>query len=83
MVVGEGNSGAQILAEVSRVAEASWATSKAPQFLPDDVDGPVLFDVASATYYGNNKGEKFDFSMYNLGKIVRVPSVKMPGEGMF
>lgn len=76
LIVGEGNSGAQILAEVSKVADTSWATTKAPQFLPDDVDGRVLFDVASAKYYAEKKGEIFDDSNYNLGSIVMVPSVK-------
>lgn len=76
LIVGEGNSGAQILAEVSKVAKTSWSTTKAPQFLPDDIDGRVLFDVASAKYYAEQKGEKFDATKYNLGQIVVVPSVK-------
>ena len=76
LIVGEGNSGAQILAEVSKVSDTAWATSRPPQFLPDDVDGQVLFDVASAKYAALQKGEKFDASRYNLGSIVMVPSVK-------
>ena len=76
LVVGEGNSGAQILAEISKVAETSWATAKAPEFLPDDVDGRVLFNVASARYFAEKKGEVFDTSKYNLGSIVMVPTVK-------
>ena len=76
LIVGEGNSGAQILAEVSKVAETVWATRKTPEFLPDDVDGRVLFDQASAKYYAEKKGEKFDVSKNNLGNIVMVPSVK-------
>jgi putative flavoprotein involved in K+ transport len=76
LVVGEGNSGAQILAEVSKVAKSSWATARAPQFLPDDVDGRVLFDVASAKYFAEKRGEVFDDSKYNLGSIVMVTSVK-------
>ena len=76
LIVGEGNSGAQILAEVSKVAKTSWATAKVPQFLPDDIDGRVLFDVASARYYAQRKVEVFDDSKYNLGSIVMVPSVQ-------
>ncbi|HET8858778.1 ArsO family NAD(P)H-dependent flavin-containing monooxygenase [Marivirga sp.] len=76
LIIGEGNSGAQILAEVSKVADTVWATLKTPEFLPDDVDGRVLFDQASAKYYAEKKGEKFDASTYNLGNIVMVPSVK-------
>src|SRR5690606_15669228 len=76
LIVGEGNSGAQILAEISRVTKTSWATTKDPQYLPDDIDGRVLFNVASARYYAKQKGEEFDASKYNLGSIVMVPSVK-------
>ncbi len=76
LIVGEGNSGAQILSEVSKVTETVWATRKEPEFLPDDVDGRVLFNQASAKYYAEKKGEKYDASKYNLGNIVMVPSVK-------
>lgn len=76
LIVGEGNSGAQILAEVSKVGETVWATRKEPDFLPDDVDGKVLFDQASARYYAEKKGERLDMSKYNLGSIVMVPPVK-------
>ena len=76
LIVGEGNSGAQILAEVSKVAQTTWSTRKAPEYLPDNVDGRVLFNIASAKYYAQQKGEAFDASKYNLGNIVMVPSVK-------
>lgn len=76
VIVGEGNSGAQILAEVSKVADTRWATTKEPTFLPDDVDGRVLFNRASAKYYAEQKGESFDTSKLSLGNIVMVPSVK-------
>lgn len=76
LVVGEGNSGAQILADVSQVTKTAWATLHQPDFLPDDVDGRVLFNLASAKYYAEQKGEKFDPAKYNLGHIVMVPPVK-------
>lgn len=76
VIVGEGNSGAQILAEVSKVAETFWSTREKPEFLPDDVDGRVLFDMASAKYYAEKKGEEYDSSKFNFGNIVMVPSVK-------
>jgi len=76
LIVGEGNSGAQILAEVSKVATTKWATSKPPQFLPDEVDGRVLFDVATAKYTALKKGESFTPPAYSLGSIVMVPTVK-------
>jgi cation diffusion facilitator CzcD-associated flavoprotein CzcO len=75
LVVGEGNSGAQILAEVSKVATTAWAVRRTPQFLPDDVDGRVLFNVASAKYYAEQRGEPFDAKKFGLGNIVMVPSV--------
>lgn len=80
LIVGEGNSGAQILAEVSEVATTFWATRKEPEFLPDDVDGRVLFDSASAIYYAKQKGEKLDTATINLGNIVMVPPVKKAQE---
>jgi len=76
LIVGEGNSGAQILAEITKVTEAVWSTKADPEFLPDDVDGKVLFDMASAKYYAEQKGEPFDTGQYNLGNIVMVPAVK-------
>jgi cation diffusion facilitator CzcD-associated flavoprotein CzcO len=47
LVVGGGNSAAQLLAEISTVAAATtWVKLSPPRFLPDDVDGRVLFHVA-------------------------------------
>lgn len=74
IIVGEGNSGAQILAEVSQYAHTSWLTEKAPSFLPDEVDGRVLFDRASALYEAKKQGKSFQSP--SLGDIVMVPSVK-------
>ncbi len=90
LVVGEGNSGAQILAEVSKVATVKWATKNPPCFLPDDVDGYYLFNLATAKYHAEKKGEVFQSENYSLGNIVMVPSVKeareravFNSEGMF
>ncbi|TDE09358.1 ArsO family NAD(P)H-dependent flavin-containing monooxygenase [Dyadobacter psychrotolerans] len=76
LIVGAGNSGAQILAEVSKVANTVWAAEKEPEFLPDDVDGRVLFDVASAKYHAMKEGKEFNAAQYNVGNIVMVPAVK-------
>lgn len=76
LVVGEGNSGAQIVAELSKVTSVKWSTKKEPEFLPDDVDGYYLFTVASARYKAEKEGKPFDSSQYNLGNIVMVPTVK-------
>lgn len=73
-VVGGGNSGAQILAEVSKVADTLWITKEPPQFLPDDVDGRYLFDVATKMYEARKQGKKFNSP--SLGDIVMVDPVK-------
>lgn len=73
-IIGGGNSGAQILAEVSKVADATWVTLTPPSFLPDDVDGRVLFDVATQRYRAQQAGEAF--RVPSLGDIVMVPSVR-------
>lgn len=76
LIVGEGNSGAQILAEVSKVARTSWATLNEPSFLPDDVDGRVLFGEATAKYYAQKKGEPYTPADFTLGNIVMLPPLK-------
>jgi putative flavoprotein involved in K+ transport len=90
LVVGEGNSGAQIIAELSKVTEVSWATKNPPHFLPDDVDGFYLFNVATAKYCAEKNGEVFNAENYNLGNIVMIPAVKeakergvLQSKGMF
>lgn len=76
LVVGEGNSGAQLVAEVSKVCKVKWSSKKTPQFLPDDVDGFYLFNVASAKYKAEKEGKVFQAENYDLGNIVMVPPVK-------
>jgi putative flavoprotein involved in K+ transport len=69
MVVGGDNSGAQVQAEVSRVAHSTWVTQTPPVLLPDDVDGRVLFPRATAMYCG----ETIAGPAMNLANIVMVP----------
>lgn len=76
LVVGEGNSGAQIVAEVSKNTTVKWSTKKTPEFLPDEVDGYYLFKIANARYKAELEGKTFDASNYNLASIVMVPPVK-------
>ncbi|GAB2481927.1 ArsO family NAD(P)H-dependent flavin-containing monooxygenase [Nocardiopsis aegyptia] len=71
VVVGGGNSAAQILAELSEVAHTTWLTRRPPRLMPDDVDGRVLFDVATRRTLGGTDGGVGD-----LGDIVMVPSVR-------
>ena len=76
LVVGGGNSGAQVLAEVSAVAaHAAWATLNEPSFLPDDVDGRVLFDAATAVYRAKQEGRDVP-PPRSLGDVVAVPPVR-------
>ncbi len=77
LVVGGGNSGAQILAEVSRVAARTvWVTEREPVFLPDDVDGRVLFERATARWLAERAGRPAPPAQGGLGDVVAVPSVR-------
>jgi cation diffusion facilitator CzcD-associated flavoprotein CzcO len=73
-IVGEGNSGAQILAEVSNINETIWITQKEPRFLPDHIDGRFLFDAATQMYEAQKVGKQY--KPPSLGDIVMVDSVK-------
>jgi putative flavoprotein involved in K+ transport len=74
LVVGAGNSGAQILAEVSKVAETVWVTKKEPSFLPDELDGKDLFHIAHNMHQARKKGEHYE-PPGSLDDIVMVDSV--------
>jgi len=77
LVVGGGNSGAQILAELSRHAAAIiWVTEREPVFLPDDVDGRVLFERATARWQAQREGRPPPEALGGLGNIVAVPPVR-------
>ncbi len=75
VIVGGGNSAAQILAEVSTVAETTWVTARPPRFLPDDVDGRELFAAARARIRAREEGREHP-GVAGLGDIVMVPSVR-------
>jgi putative flavoprotein involved in K+ transport len=74
VIVGGGNSGAQLLAELSPVARVTWATRRPPTFLPDDVDGRYLFAEETARYRATAAGA--DVPPPTLGEIVMVPPVR-------
>ncbi|WP_028647109.1 ArsO family NAD(P)H-dependent flavin-containing monooxygenase [Nocardiopsis sp. CNT312] len=76
VVVGGGNSAAQILSELSRVAQTTWATARPPRFLPDDVDGRALFDIATRRQRAERNGDRTARGIGSLGDIVMVPPVK-------
>jgi cation diffusion facilitator CzcD-associated flavoprotein CzcO len=79
LVVGARNSGAQILAEVSQVAHTTWVTRVPPRFLPDEVDGRVLFDRATAVYQAQQAGGSSAAAPPaedGLGQVVMIPPVR-------
>jgi len=76
LVVGGGNSGAQILAEVSTICDVTWVTLQEPVFLPDDVDGRVLFERATAKWHALRDGHTMTVPIGGLGDIVMVPPVR-------
>ena len=76
LIIGGGNSGAQVLAEVSKVAHTQWVTTKEPHFLPDDIDGRYLFAEANKKFYGQpTENEALDQNV-SLANIVMIDSVK-------
>ena len=74
-MVGGANSGAQIAAELTDVAEVSWFTLHEPQWMPDDVDGRVLFHLNSKRARALLKGEDDPGGDDELGEIVMLPKV--------
>lgn len=74
LIVGGGNSGAQILAEVSKVADTTWVTLAPPTFLPDHVDGRYLFEYETAVYRARQEGREPPPEA-DLGDIVMVAPV--------
>ena len=79
VVVGGGNSGAQIMAELtepdSGVAHATWATLKPPLFLPDEIDGRYLFGQATERYRAEKEGRPPE-APRSLGDVVMVQPVR-------
>lgn len=78
-VVGGGNSGAQIAADLllnPAVGDVRWYTRGAPRWMPDDVDGRVLFRRNRERLNALMRGEEDPGSESELGDIVVVPPVK-------
>jgi putative flavoprotein involved in K+ transport len=78
LVVGGGNSGAQIAADLAldgRI-EVTWVTQRPARFLPDDIDGRALFDVATARRRALDAGRSDTGGIASLGDIVAVPPVR-------
>ena len=75
VVVGGGNSGAQIAAELGEVTRVTWATLAPPTFLPEHVDGRYLFEQATARYRAIKEGREPE-PPRSLGDVVLVESVR-------
>ncbi|MEV7242774.1 ArsO family NAD(P)H-dependent flavin-containing monooxygenase [Streptomyces sp. NPDC093248] len=76
IVVGGGNSGAQIAADLARGTDVTWVTQRPPRFLADDIDGRALFDVATARRRALDEGRNDSGGVASLGDIVAVPPVR-------
>jgi cation diffusion facilitator CzcD-associated flavoprotein CzcO len=74
VVVGGGNSGAQIVADLYEHASVTWATRTPPSFLPDHIDGRYLFGEESARYRAMTAGTTAP--PRTLGDIVMVEPVR-------
>ncbi|WP_199444356.1 ArsO family NAD(P)H-dependent flavin-containing monooxygenase [Umezawaea beigongshangensis] len=75
VVVGGGNSGAQIAADLASTTRLTWVTRRPPRFLPDDVDGRVLFDVATRRRATAGTADD-DGGIAALGDVVVLPPVR-------
>lgn len=74
-VIGGGNSGAQVLAEVSQVATTSWFTEGPVRFLPDGLDGRDLFNLATNRFRAAQRGEQVD-QTDAFGQVVMIEPVR-------
>ncbi|MFE4540283.1 ArsO family NAD(P)H-dependent flavin-containing monooxygenase [Streptomyces scopuliridis] len=76
VVVGGGNSGAQIAADLAPHTDLTWVTQRPPRFLADDIDGRALFDTATARRRALDEGSADTGGVASLGDIVAVPPVR-------
>ncbi|WP_392839746.1 ArsO family NAD(P)H-dependent flavin-containing monooxygenase [Streptomyces sp. LN500] len=79
VVVGGGNSGAQIAADLATHdgIDLTWVTQRPPRFLADDIDGRALFDAATARRRALDEGRTDTGGVASLGDIVAVPPVRV------
>lgn len=78
-VVGGGNSAAQIVAEIAPVVRGvRWVTRSRPRFLPPEVDGEMLFELASARHRSHGDGplNGVEYGVDDLSAIVMVDAVR-------
>jgi putative flavoprotein involved in K+ transport len=75
VVVGGGNVGAQIAADLAYDTDLTWITLRPPRFL-DDIDGRAPFDAATARRRALDEGRTDTGKVAVLGDIVAVPPVR-------
>ncbi|WP_046776626.1 ArsO family NAD(P)H-dependent flavin-containing monooxygenase [Streptomyces yangpuensis] len=84
IVVGGGNSGAQIAADLARAdVDLTWVTQRPPRYLADDIDGRALFDHATARRRALDEGRADTGGVASLGDIVAVPPVRAARDAGF
>ncbi|MFF0479401.1 ArsO family NAD(P)H-dependent flavin-containing monooxygenase [Streptomyces sp. NPDC004284] len=76
IVVGGGNSGAQIAADLAYDTDLTWVTLRESRYLADDIDGRALFDHATARRRALDEGRADTGGVASLGDIVAVPPVR-------
>ncbi|MFB8397689.1 ArsO family NAD(P)H-dependent flavin-containing monooxygenase [Streptomyces yangpuensis] len=77
VVVGGGNSGAQIAADLAHAGiDLTWVTRRPPRYLADAIDGRALFDHATARRRALDEGRTDTGGVASLGDIVAVPPVR-------
>uniref|UniRef100_A0AAU2VX27 ArsO family NAD(P)H-dependent flavin-containing monooxygenase n=1 Tax=Streptomyces sp. NBC_00008 TaxID=2903610 RepID=A0AAU2VX27_9ACTN len=75
-VVGGGNSGAQIAADLAPYTDLTWVIQRPARFLADDIDGRALFDAATARRRSLEIGDTDSGGVASLGDIVAVAPVR-------
>lgn len=76
LVVGGGNSAAQLAADLQPHVDAlHWVALHPPRYLPDDVDGRVLFETATQAVRDRAAGRPVR-DVASLGDVVATPAVR-------
>src|SRR5699024_12608189 len=75
-VVWAANSASQMAAEPTGVAEVTWYTRHPPRWMPDEVDGRVLFRRNRQRALAVQRGETDPGADSELGDIVVLPEVR-------
>ena len=74
LIVGAGNTGAQITAELVDVASVTWVSKTTPEYLDASLDGRYLFNTSNEIFRNNSDTQ--EDSKKDFHKIVQVESVR-------